>query len=277
MIEAMQSLLPEQLDPYAPMFVGALTAFLILAVGWLASKWVRATLLKVALRRQIDEAVARFLSAIAQYAVLAAAVIAALGRVGIQSTSLVAILGAAGLAVGLALQGSLGNFASGVLMLIFRPIDIGDRVTVADKTGAVKEIGLFATTLETPDNETIIIPNSKITDDCIVNYSRKGLCRANVEIGVAYGTDVHRAMDVIAKACAGADLVVSDPAPDVVFAGFGASSIDFYARPWCKPDDYPAMKHHVRVAIHDALDAAGIEIPFTQIVVHQAEGAGAAT
>lgn len=159
----MRSLLPESLDAYAPMLV-----------GWVASKWAHRLLLKVCLRRKIDEALARFAASIVRYLVLAAAVIAALGKVGIESTSFIAILGAAGLAVGFALQGSLSNFASGVLMLLIRPVDIGQRVTVAGHTGVIEEIGLFATTLSTPDNETIIIPNAKITDDSIINYAKIG-------------------------------------------------------------------------------------------------------
>lgn len=270
MLEAMEALLPEGLDPFAPMFVGALTALVILIAGWIVSKWIRRIILSVMQSRKLDEAVARFLSSIVQYTVLAAAVIAALGKVGVASTSLVAILGAAGLAVGFALQGSLANFASGVLMLIFRPIDIGQRVSVAGHTGVVEEIGLFATTLGTPDNETIIIPNSKITDDSIVNYAKKGSCRANVSIGVAYGTDIAQAMDAVEAACRKADLVLPEPAPSVAFAGFGASSLDLLARPWCLPDDFPGMQHNVRIAIYNELAARNIEIPFDQIVVHKA-------
>lgn len=270
MLEAMRVLLPESLDPYAPMLVGALTALLILVVGWLASKWVHKILVNLCLRRSLDEALGRFLASIARYLVLAAAVIAALGKVGVESTSFIAILGAAGLAIGFALQGSLSNFASGVMMLLFRPVDIGQRVTVAGHTGAIEEIGLFATTLSTPDHETIIIPNSKITDDSIINYAKKGKIRANVSIGVAYGTDISKAMQVIARACAAADLVLTEPVPSVAFAGFGSSSLDLLARPWSLPDDYPAMQHNVRVEIYNALAEAGIEIPFDQIVVHRA-------
>ena len=271
MIEALRSLLPEQLDPYAPMMAGAATAFLILFFGWIASKWVRRILLKMLDGRNVDRALGLFLSSIVQYLVLAAAVITALGRVGVESTSFVAILGAAGLAIGFALQGSLANFASGVMMLLFRPIDIGHRVTVAGHTGAVEEIGLFATTLGTVDNETIIIPNAKITDDSIVNYSKKGMCRANVEIGVAYGTDISKAMEAIIAACEKSDLVLDEPKPSVAFAGFGASSLDLLARPWCLPDNFPAMQHNVRIAIYNELAARDIEIPFNQIVVHQAQ------
>ncbi len=159
------------------------------------------------------------------------------------------------------------------MMLLFRPIDIGQRVTVAGHTGAVEEIGLFATTMSTPDNETIIIPNAKITDDSIVNYSKKGACRANVSIGVAYGTDIDLAMEAVIAACKKSELVLDEPAPKVAFDGFGASSLDLLARPWCLPDHYPPMKHNVRIAIYKELDARGIEIPFDQIVVHKAGAA----
>jgi small conductance mechanosensitive channel len=269
MLEAMEVLLPESLDPYAPIFVGAITALLIFIVGWMVSKWAYRMMINLGVKRSYDEALGRFLASIIRYLILAAAVIAALSKVGVESTSLVAILGAAGLAVGFALQGSLSNLASGVMLLLFRPIDIGHRAQVADHTGGVEEIGLFATTLRTPDNETIIIPNAQITDAAIINYSMGGKIRANVSIGVAYGTDIARAIEVIQKACAGADLVLQDPAPDVAFGGFGASSLDLLARPWSLPNDFPAMQHNVRIAIYDALDEAGIEIPFDQIVVHQ--------
>ncbi len=270
MQEALEALLPEKVDPYAPLMVGAMTALLILILGWIVSKWIRSAMLKAMQTRKVDEALARFLSSIIQYLVLAAAVITALNKVGVESTSFVAILGAAGLAVGFALQGSLANFASGVLMLLFRPIDIGQRVTVAGHTGAVEEIGLFATTLGTPDNETIIIPNAKITDDSIVNFSKKGVCRANVSIGVAYGTDIGQAMEAIVAACKRSELVLDTPAPDVAFGGFGSSSLDLLARPWSKPENYPTMQHNVRVAIYDELAKRGIEIPFDQIVLHKA-------
>ena len=131
--------------------------------------------------------------------------------------------------------------------------------------------GCAATTLTTPDNDTIIIPNAKITDDSILNYSKKGACRANVEIGVAYGSDIAKAMEAITEACRKSDLVLKDPTPDVAFAGFGASSLDLLARPWCLPDDFPSMQHNVRIAIYNELAARGIEIPFNQIVVHKAD------
>jgi small conductance mechanosensitive channel len=218
----------------------------------------------------MDDALARFFAAMAKYAVLAFAVIAALSKVGVQTTSLVALLGAAGLAVGLALQGNLGNFASGVMLLLFRPFTLEDRVTAGGQTGKVREIDLFATTLVTPSNEVIIVPNSSITSDSIVNHTSEGTLRAAISVGITYGADVNRAMQVMVEACKSVASVLADPVPSVNFKGFGASSLDFEVRPWATTDDYLGMLHDVRVALYDALNRAGIEIPFDQIVVHQA-------
>ncbi len=266
----MSELFPEALQPYQGLIVGAATALVIFVVGWIASKWVHALCLRAARRNGMDEALARFLSSMAQYAVLAFAVIAALSKVGVQTTSLVALLGAAGLAVGLALQGNLGNFASGVMLLFFRPFTLEDKVRVAGENGQVKDIGLFASTLRTPSNEEIIVPNSSVTSDVIVNYTSEGRLRGGIAVGIAYGSDVNLAMGVMIDACKSVGSVLTDPAPSVNFSGFGASSLDFEVRPWAKTDDYLGMLHDVRIALYEALNAAGIEIPFDQIVVHQA-------
>jgi small conductance mechanosensitive channel len=182
----------------------------------------------------------------------------------------VAILASAGLAIGLALQGSLANFAAGVMILIFRPFDLGDKVTAAGNTGKVNDIGLFATTLVTADNETIITPNSSITSESIINHTTRGTLRGNISVGVAYGANIDQAIQVMEKACRESDLVLEDPAPSVAFVGFGASSIDFVVRPWATSGDYLTMLHNVRVNLYDRLNEAEIEIPFDQIVVHNA-------
>jgi small conductance mechanosensitive channel len=265
----MSDLFPEFLQPYAGLVVGAATALLIFIIGWLASKWAYGICLRAARRGGLDEALARFLSSLAQYAVLAFAVIAALSKAGVQTTSLVALLGAAGLAVGLALQGSLGHFASGVMLLFFRPFTIDDKVRVAGEDGQVKEIGLFASTLGTPSNELKIVPNGSITGDVIINYTAQGELRGGINVGIAYGSDVQAAMKVMIDACRSVESVLSDPAPSVNFSGFGASSLDFEVRPWATTGDYLGMLHQVRIALYDALNAADIEIPFDQIVVHQ--------
>jgi small conductance mechanosensitive channel len=266
----MTAIFPETLQPYAGLIVGAATALVIFIIGWIAAKWVHLICLRMARRSSMDEALSRFLASLAQYAVLAFAVIAALSKVGVQTTSLVALLGAAGLAVGLALQGNLSNFASGVMLLLFRPFTIDDRVNAGGKDGKVSEIGLFATTLHTPRNEKVIIPNGAITSNAIVNYTTEGKLRGAIAVGVAYGTDLDRAIEVVIAACRGNDKVLDDPAPSVNFAGFGASSLDLEVRPWSTSDDNLAMLHEVRLAIYNALDEAGIEIPFDQVVVHRA-------
>ncbi|MEM7048315.1 MAG: mechanosensitive ion channel domain-containing protein [Acidobacteriota bacterium] len=267
----MQVPVPEQFSQYMPLVVQIATALAIFIVGWIASKWARALAMRVMRKSNVDEALARFLGAIVQYAVLAAAVITSLAKVGVETTSLVALLASAGLAVGLALQGTLGHFASGVMVLFFRPFDLGHRITAGGHTGAVNDIGLFATTLVTPDNEKIIIPNGEITGGSIVNFSERGKLRANISIGVAYGTDVDRAMAVMIRACQSCDKVLDDPAPSVAFDGFGASSLDFLVRPWSLPDDFPGMHHQVRLALNRELEAAGIEIPFDQMVLHKVD------
>lgn len=267
----MNELFPEFLQPYAGLIVGAATALLIFVIGWIASKWVHLLCLRAARRAGMDEALARFLSSLAQYAVLAFAVIAALSKVGVQTTSLVALLGAAGLAVGLALQGNLGHFASGVMLLFFRPFTIGDKVQVSGEDGQVQEIGLFATKLGTPSNELKFIPNGAITSDVIVNYTAQEMRRGGIAVGIGYGSDIERATEVMIEACQSVETVLADPAPSVYFTGFGASSLDFDVRPWAATDDYLGMLHSVRVALYDALNEAGIDIPFDQIVVHRAD------
>ena len=268
----MTELLPPALQPYGGLITGAATAILIFVVGWIAAKWTHALCLKLARRAQVDEALARFLAALAQYAVLAMAVIAALSKVGVQTTSLVALFGAAGLAVGLALQGNLSNFAAGVMILLFRPFTLGDWVTAGGKTGTVKEVGLFASTILTPANETIVVPNAKITSDAISNFTARGTRRGAIAVGIAYGSDVEKAMGVMIAACKSVDTVLEDPPPSVYFSGFGASSLDFEVRPWVEAGDFAAMGHKVRVALYEAFAEAGIEIPFDQIVVHQEGG-----
>lgn len=266
----MTDVFPEPLQPYSGLIVGAATALVIFVLGWIAAKWVYLICLRAARRSSMDEALGRFLSSLAQYAVLAFAVIAALSQVGVQTTSLVALLGAAGLAVGLALQGNLGNFASGVMLLLFRPFTIDDKINAAGKDGKVTEIGLFATTLHTPSNQKIIIPNGAITSEAIVNYTTEGTLRGAIGVGVAYGTDLDRAIEVMIEACKRVATVLEDPPPSVVFTGFGASSLDLEVRPWATSDDYLGMLHDVRLALYNALNEAGIEIPFDQIVVHNA-------
>lgn len=271
----MNELLPEPLAPYAPLLVAVAKALLIFIIGWVVSKWAHSLSLRAFRARKLDEAVARFLAVLLQYVVLIAAVIAALGTVGIETTSLVAVLGAAALAIGLALQGSLSNFASGVMLLVFRPFTIGDVVTVAGHTATVEEIGLFATTLLNPDNHRIVVPNAQVTGGSIVNLTVMGTRRATIDVGVAYGTEPAQVMEVLEKAVASLDGALAEPAPAVSLMGFGASAIDYRVFVWAKTSDFGSVLGRSRIAVYEALNAAGIDIPFDQVVVHRAEGSGA--
>lgn len=265
--------IPPIVQQFLPLAKGILLAILILILGGWASKLADKNVRKLFKKRELDEALGRFLGGLARYALYAAAVIAALGAVGVETTSIVAVFASAGLAVGLALQGSLANFASGVMILFFRPFTLGDRITAAGHTAEVEDIGIFATTLLTLDNETIIIPNKAIMSDSIVNHTKRGTIRANIDVGVAYGSDVVQVIQVLEAAAQKEKLVLEDPAVAIAFVGLGASSLDFTVRVWCKTDDYIQVQHDVRAASYNALNEANIEIPFNQLVVHRAEAA----
>ena len=262
---------PEYLDPYMPLIRSLAIALVIFIAGWIASKWANWIVLRGFRKRKVDEALARFLASIAQYAILAATLIASLAAVGIETTSLVAIFASAGLAIGLALQGSLANFASGVLILFHRPFTLDDKVTIAGETGKVIDMGLFATTLLTLDNQRVIVPNKSVTDNNITNFTVEGTLRSAIEVGVAYGCDINQVRDLLEKAASGIDYALTDPPPKAVFVNLGASSLDFKVFIWTKVSDFGTLIHDGRKVVYEALNAADIEIPFNQIVVHQAE------
>ena len=242
-------------------------AIVIAIIGWIIAGWAASAVIRVCRAGKYDEALGRFLSQMARWTVLAGAGIASLGAVGIQTTSLVALLASAGFAVGLALQGSLSNFASGVMILVFRPFNLGDVITAAGTTGGVVDIGIFATTLHTPDNQKIIVPNSAITGGTITNITTLGTRRGAVDVGVAYGADVGEIMAILEAAAATVECVHSDPAPAVAFVGLGASSLDFTILTWADSADYLAMLHSVRKAAYEALNEANVEIPYNHLVV----------
>ncbi len=266
--------LPVFMKPYAELIAGVVIAIAILVMGWIVAKITEKAIRKALGKAKTDEALGRFIGSLTRYAVLAATVIAALGAVGVQTTSVVAIFASAGLAIGLALQGSLANFASGVMILLFRPFALADFVTVGGNTGVVDDIGIFATTLVTPDNETIIVSNKAVTGGTIMNFTRRGTRRGSVDVGVNYGAKIEEVIPILEAAGKKSALTLDDPAPAVAFVNLGASSLDFKVLVWSKAADYLGMLHEVRTNVYDGLNAAGIEIPYQQIVVHQAEGDG---
>jgi len=261
------------LDLAVPLAKGLAQALVILVVGNWLSKAAHRLVQGRLQARGVDLAVCRFLGQLLRYAVLAAAGVSALGVVGIETTSFVAIIGSAGLAVGLALQGSLGNFASGVLILFFRPFTLGDMVTAGGQTGVVADIGMFATTMHTADGQVVIVPNSAITGGTIINLTALGTRRVAVSVGVAYGAELQVVQEVLLRAAHQPSLALTEPAPTVAFVGLGASSLDFNVMAWGRSADFLALSHELRCAVYDELNRAGIEIPFSQIVVHQAGAA----
>ena len=259
--------MPGMVKDLIPLGMDVIFAILIFVVGSSVSKWVQRLVVDVVAKRGLDQALGNFFGAMARYAVLAAAVIAALGKVGVQTTSLVAIFASAGLAVGLALQGSLANFASGVMILFFRPFDLMDVITAAGTTARVMDIGLFATTMATPDHRTYVVPNAAIMGGTIINLSKEGRIRGSVDIGVAYGSDVAQVQQVCLAAAAKSPHVMKDPAPAFAFVNMGASSIDFQVHCFTTPDVLLDMLHDVRLNCYNDLGAAGIEIPYQTITL----------
>jgi small conductance mechanosensitive channel len=243
-------------------------ALLILLVGkWMAGL-ARSGLRKAMTRAKVDPTLIGFLSNIAFYLIMVAVVIAAVSQVGIQTTSFVAVLGAAGLAIGLSLQGSLSNFASGVLIILFRPFKVGDFVEAGGVMGTVDEIGILTTQMHTPDNKGITVPNSQIMSTHIVNFNTFDTRRCDMTFGISYRDDIDRAKAILADMVANDPRCFKDPAPTIVVGTLGESSVDILCRPWCKASDYWGIFWDMQEAVKKRFDAEGISIPFPQRDVH---------
>ena len=245
-----------------------LKAIVIFYVGKFVAGILRNILDRVMKRGGMDDMLRKFLRNIAFAVLMTFVVIAAISSLGIQTASLVAVLGAAGLAIGLALQGSLANFAAGVLMILFRPYKLGDLVNVAGTQGFVEEVDVFTTTLRLPDKTKIIIPNGQIMADKITNFMDSDIRRMDLEIGIGYGDDIDHAREVLLAAVSSSEYVLDDPPLKVTVASLGDSSVNLAVRPWVKASDYAPASHEITERIKKALDAAGISIPFPQRDVH---------
>ena len=243
-------------------------ALLMLWVGLKVIGFISKKVDQLMSRSQIDPTLRPFLINLLGWTLKFALFIAVIGQVGIKTTSLVAIFGAAGLAVGLALQGTLSNFASGVMLLIFRPFKVGDLVEGAGHLGVVEEIGIFVSSLRTPTNQLIIIPNSAIGNDSIINYSDAPKIQVRIAVGIAYDANIKQARDVIiAKVKEDSRILANEPY-EVVVTELGDSSVNLSVRFWVKPSDYwPCFFDNIE-AVKVGLDDANIEIPFPQRVVH---------
>ena len=245
-----------------------IAAVAILVVGlWLAKRLRRGFETMLA-KREVDATLTGFLASLVYGALVVFVVIAAVGQLGVQTTSFVAVVGAAGLAVGLALQGSLSNFASGVLLIVFKPFKAGDFIKAGGEAGTVVQVGILTTELRTPDNIQIIMPNSAVMGGSITNVSAHDTRRVDMTVGVGYGDDLNKAKQVIERLLAADDRVLAEPAPQVAVANLGESSVDFVVRPWVKSGDYWTVKFDFTKAVKEAFDAEGISIPFPQRDVH---------
>ncbi len=252
--------LAEKAAAFLPSVVGAL---IVLIVGlWVAGRIKKITGKAMTRTGRIDETLAGFLSSLIHYGLIALVLITTLGIFGVPTTSFAAIIGAAGLAIGLALQGTLGHVASGVMMLGFRPFDVGDYVEAAGVAGTVKSIGLFTTEMATPDNKKIIVPNGKIFDDVITNYAGYDTRRLDMVFGISYGDDIDKAMALIKSELDKEERIKSDPAPVIEVDNLGDSSVDIICRPWVNRADYFAVKWALTKAVKQRFDAEGVTIPF---------------
>ena len=241
---------------------------------WIVGSWVIKLLLKgvrkTMERGSYDISLKKFLLNLINWILKVVLVVVVLNTVGIGGASFAAILAAAGLAIGLALQGSLANFAGGVLLMIFKPIKVGDYIEAQGQAGSVKEIQIFTTKLTSSDNKEIIIPNGKLSNDNIVNYSTMELRRVDMVFGVGYDSDIKKVRDLLLKELTSHPLVLKEPAPLVRLAKLNDSSLDFNVRPWVKNGDYWGVYYDIMESTKQALDAAGIDIPYPhRVEIHK--------
>jgi small conductance mechanosensitive channel len=248
--------------------LNVVSALAILVLGWLAAKLARRIIKRLLTGTRLAEAAISFVASLAYIGLMAFVIIAALGKLGVQTASFVAVLAAAGLAIGLALQGSLANFAAGFLIVVFQPFKVGDYIEGAGVAGTVEEIEIFTTTLRTPDNKKIIVPNAKMTGDNIINYSAKEVRRVDLVFGISYGDDVEKAQHVLMEVLRGDSRVLDDPEPAVVVLELADSSVNFAVRPWVKTADYWDVRFDLTKQVKLRFDAEGVSIPFPQQDVH---------
>ena len=245
-----------------------LLAIIVLIIGiWIINRFARVTR-KLMTARNVNVSLIGFVSSLTSIGLKALLLVSVAGMIGIETTSFIAILGAAGLAIGLALQGTLGNFAGGVMVLIFKPYKVGDLIEAQGHLGVVKEIHIFVTILLSPQNKTIIIPNGAISNGDITNYTTEGNIRVDMTFGIAYEANIKDAKDVLMKVITKHPKVLKDPAPFVGVSELADSSVNLAVRPYAKPVDYWTVYFDVYESGKEALDKAGITIPFPQMDVH---------
>ena len=249
--------------------INLVTALLIFIIGRWVAKRLKKLCKKLMIKANVDGTLVSFAANILYFGVLAFVCIASLGQLGVETASLAAVIAAAGLAIGLALQGSLSNFAAGVMIIIFRPFKSGDFIDAAGIAGTVEDISIFTTNMRTPDNQRIIIPNSSITTGTIVNFSTNLTRRIDLLVGVGYDDDLKKVKRVLQEIVDADDRILADPVPNIAVAELADNSVNLVCRPWVKSSDFWATKCDLTEEIKTRFDAEGISIPFPQRVVHQ--------
>jgi len=268
----MQSVVDE-LGVYTPLVINVVKALVVIILGWIVAGALSGMVRRrVNASRNIDKTIGNFVASVVKWAILAMVLVAVLGIFGIQATSVVAVLGAATLAIGLALQGTLSDLAAGFMLILFRPYKIGQFVDIGGTAGTVQDINLFMTELVTPDNVQIILPNGKSWGSIITNFSAHDTRRVDLVFGIDYGDDADTAMGIILEQAAADERVLREPEPWVRVTNLGDSSVDLTTRIWCKASDFWDLKFSMTKAVKEAFDKGGISIPYPHSVEIQKEG-----
>jgi small conductance mechanosensitive channel len=269
MPEKLQEAYDAIIETVATYGLDVLGAIAILIVGLLVAGWAqRATRKALSRVDKLDETLRYFFSSLVKYVIVVFVILAVLNQFGVQTASLIALLGAAGLAIGLAMQGTLSNVAAGVMLLIFRPFKVGDFIDAGGQAGTVRELGLFTTHLNTPDNVRIIVPNGDVWGSAIKNFSFNSTRRVDLVVGIAYDDDINKAMTSIKSVIDGDERAHGDPAPMVAVTELADSSVNLVVRVWCDASNYWPLRFDLTKAIKERLDTDGISIPFPQRDVH---------
>lgn len=259
----LQAWLEQAMNLTAQYGMSVLGALIILIIGfWAAGFFKRLTQKALDKSGRIDKTITIFMAGVVRYAILILTIVAVLDRFGVETTSLVALLGAAGLAVGLAMQGTLSNIAAGVMLLFFRPFRVGDFVDAGGISGTVDSINLFTTDMNTADNVHIVVPNSKIWGQAITNYSHNETRRLDIPVGISYSSDIDRALEVARKVVTADERVLDEPAPVFATGELADSSVNLIIRGWTRTGDFWQAKWDLTKAIKEAFDREGIDIPF---------------
>ncbi len=245
-----------------------LLALLVLWVGLYLIRLIVNGVGKGLDQRDVEPTLKKFMASLIGWGLKALLIISVVQMLGVATTSFIAVLGAAGLAIGLALQGTLANFAGGVLILLFKPYKVGELIKAQGELGRVIEIQIFTTIMLTPENKTAIIPNGAMANGNIVNFTRSGMIRVDMTIGISYNSDIKKAKEVLRQVLAQQPEVFQDPAPTIAVSNLNDSSVDLVVRPYCKPEHYLSVNFKTLEDGKVALEAAGIEIPFPQRTVH---------